>query len=135
MTTPLVILRTDDHTAIPAEDETFMLMAHLLAEQSTCPAGARHAALAVRDGHILASGVGKPDEPCDRCYLREKYIATGIKDWTVCPSIHAEIRLIEWAAEHLDTFLDGATLYVTKQPCERCDEEVMHEGFARIVTP
>jgi tRNA(Arg) A34 adenosine deaminase TadA len=50
------------------------------------------------------------------------------------PTAHAEIVALRKAAEHLDNYrLDGATLYVTLEPCTMCVGALVHARIARVV--
>jgi dCMP deaminase len=131
-----VSLRTDG-TPRPSKDETFLRVAEILAELSTCPSGARHGAIVVVDRRIVATGYGSPASgvaPCERCWLREEYARTGKKDWSVCPSVHAELNALLFAARAGVAVL-GGTLYVTREPCRSCMRAIANAGVARIVTP
>jgi len=119
----------------PSFDQTFLVMAEILAEQSTCPDGARHGAIITIDRRVVATGYGSPSsgaEPCERCWLREKFEATGIKDWSVCPSVHAELNALLFAARFGISVL-GGTVYVTKAPCDPCRRALSNAGIARVV--
>lgn len=49
-----------------------------------------------------------------------------------CIAVHAEINAIRSAYPQR---LRGATIYVTRQPCEACDHAIVQTGIARIVYP
>ncbi len=122
-------LRTDG-TPRPLLDEMFMAVAGTVATRSTCPSGARHGALLVRDGHVIATGYGSPPTsipPCGKCWLRETEKATGKKDWSVCPSVHAELNAILMAAK-FGIAVEGSTMYITRDPCDPCLRAMMNAG-------
>lgn len=128
------MMRTDG-TVRPSLDETFLKVAEVLAEQSTCPDGARHGAVITVDRRIVATGYGSPAAgvlPCERCWLREKFRETGIKDFSVCPSCHAELNALISAAR-IGVSVFGGTLYVTKKPCEPCSRALTNAGIDKVV--
>ena len=47
-------------------------------------------------------------------------------------SIHAEEAVVTHCARHLGLALDGAHLYVTTFPCERCARQIVRAGVARL---
>lgn len=125
-----MITRTDG-TERPDMGETFMKVAALFAERSTCPDGARHGCVITKDGILLAEGYGSPASgvrPCEQCWLRKKYAETGVKDWTVCPAVHAEANAIANAARK-GISLDGASAWVTRMPCEPCQRLMTNAGL------
>lgn len=126
--------RRTDGTPRPMLDDVFMEVADVLATRSTCPDGARHGAVAVLHGHIVATGYGSPAAgvaPCDECWLRKKFKETGVKDWSVCPSVHAEANVVAAAAK-FGTSLWGATVYLTREPCEACLRLLVNAGVADV---
>jgi dCMP deaminase len=130
------VTRRTDGTFRPSIDAAFLDIAEILAGRSTCPSGARHGAVIAVDRRIVATGYGSPAigvAPCERCWLREKFAETGVKDWSVCPSCHAELNAIIFAARAGVSVL-GGTLYVTKDPCEPCRRALVNAGITRIVT-
>lgn len=127
--------RTDDKDIRPTPEATFWAIAKIVAERSTCPSGARHGAVLVSaEGRILSVGYGSPASghpPCDTCWLRKKFLETGVKDWSVCPSIHAEINALANAAR-VGVSTVGAVLYVTKKPCDRCWDTLHNAGISEF---
>jgi len=109
----------------------------LLWQQSSpsCPEGARHGAVVTVDDRIVATGYGSPAAgrpPCEACWLRLKFRETGVKDWTVCPSVHAEANAIATAARNGISVRAGI-IYVTRQPCEGCERLIVNAGIGEIV--
>lgn len=50
------------------------------------------------------------------------------------PTAHAEVLALTQAAASIgDWRLDGATLYVTKEPCPMCAGAIVHVRFSRII--
>jgi dCMP deaminase len=129
-------MRTDK-TSRPELDDTFFEIARALAERSTCPDGARHGCVITVDNRVIATGYGSPGvgvPPCERCWLREKYAETGVKDWSVCPSIHAEANAVACAARN-GVSTRGAVAWVTRAPCERCRVLLLSAGIERVHWP
>ncbi|MXP14931.1 nucleoside deaminase [Altererythrobacter confluentis] len=84
-------------------------------EKGTNPANTPIAAIIVRDGKIIASGVNRTAENCD---------ATA----------HAEVMALRAAGQAVgDMKIDGATLYSTLQPCGMCTFASIWAGVSRIV--
>ena len=81
----------------------------------TDPANTPIAALVVRDGAVIASGINRTAEDND-------------------PTAHAEIMAFRAAGRTVGTMkLDGATLYSTLQPCGMCTMAAIWAGVSRIV--
>jgi tRNA(adenine34) deaminase len=84
-------------------------------EKGTDPANTPIAALVVRDGQLVASGVNRTAECCD---------ATA----------HAEIVALRAAGQAVgDMKVEGATLYSTLQPCGMCTMASIWAGVTRVV--
>ena len=84
-------------------------------EKGRDPADTPIAALVVRDGELVASGVNRTAEDCD---------ATA----------HAEIVTLRAAGAAIgDMKIEGATLYSTLQPCGMCTFAGIWAGVTRIV--
>lgn len=129
-------MRTDK-TPRPTLDDTFFEIARVLAERSTCPEGARHGCVITVDNRIIATGYGSPAigvTPCKKCWLREKYQATGIKDWSVCPAVHAEANAVACAARN-GISTRGGIAWITREPCERCYALLRSAGIVNFRWP
>lgn len=99
------------------DDERWMREAIALAirEKGSDPANTPIAALIIRDGALVASGVNRTAEDCD---------ATA----------HAEVVALRAAGQVMsDMKIDGATLYSTLQPCGMCTMAAIWAGVSRIV--
>ena len=84
-------------------------------EKGSDPANTPIAALVVRDGALVASGVNRTTEQCD---------ATA----------HAEVVTLRAAGAAVgDMKIEGATLYSTLQPCGMCTFASIWAGVTRIV--
>jgi dCMP deaminase len=128
-------VKRTDGTVRPSKAVAFLRVAETLAELSTCPEGARHGAVITVDDRIVATGYGSPAAgapPCERCWLREKFAATGVKDWTVCPSVHAEANAVATAARN-GISVRGGTIYITRSPCTPCESLLVNAGVAQMV--
>jgi len=97
------------------DDQYWMQQALLLAQQAAdineIPVGA----VVVKDSEIVGSGFNQPISLCD-------------------PTAHAEIQALRSAANHIGNYrLNGATLYVTLEPCGMCAGAIVHSRIARLV--
>jgi dCMP deaminase len=129
-------VRTDG-TERPTLDDTFFAVAGIFAERSTCPDGARHGCVITIDDRVVATGYGSPAigfPPCKKCWLREEFARTGVKNWSVCPAIHAEVNAVACAARNGVSIL-YATAWVTREPCERCYAVFHSAGIAEVCWP
>jgi len=119
----------------PSWDEYFVEIARQVATRSTCLR--RHVgAVIVRDKRILCTGYnGAPRnmEHCDvvGCLREEMGIPSGQRQ-EICRGLHAEQNAIIQAALH-GVSTEGATLYVTHQPCITCAKMSINAGVVRIV--
>jgi|GEM_PF-2439681 Deoxycytidylate deaminase len=66
---------------------------------------------------------------CPRCDLRAQYGSGNAYDKCIC--VHAEMNAIAAAARY-GMALDGATAYVTHQPCFTCAKELVQAGIATV---
>ena len=94
-------------------------------------------AVIVKDKRILTTGYnGAPSgvKTCkERGYcLRDKLnIASGTRA-EMCYAIHAEQNAVIQAAK-MGISVEGATIYVTHQPCSVCTRILINAGIKRIV--
>lgn len=117
----------------PSWHEYFMQLAVHASSRSTClahPVGA----VIVKDKHVLATGYNGVPSGLPHCTDRG-YCYEGV---TVCskavlPSraIHAEANAIAQAAKQ-GISIDGATIYVTLEPCLNCLKLLIACGIRRI---
>ena len=119
-------------------DERFMNLAETVAEWSSCYQSNRHVgAVVVRDKRILTTGYnGAPSgiESCSErgeCLRRVKNITSGTMQ-EVCYAVHAEQNAIIQAAK-LGVSLEGATIYVTHQPCVICTRMIINSGIKTVI--
>ena len=97
------------------EDERWMEEALVLAQMAEAAGDVPVGALVVRDGRVLGRGFNRREAACD-------------------PTAHAEVLALREAAETDGIWrLDGATLYVTLEPCPMCAGAIVNSRVARLV--
>ncbi len=117
-------------------DEYFMEMARLAAKRSTC-LRRQVGSVIVRDKHVLSTGYnGAPKgiphcAELGGCYREQHNIPSGERH-ELCRALHAEQNAIIQAASYGQS-IDGATIYVTHQPCVICAKMIINAGISRIV--
>lgn len=117
-------------------DRRFMEIARLVGTWCTCHRR-NVGAVIVKDKRIIATGYNGAPAGVENCLergycLRNKLqIPSGTKA-EVCYSVHAEQNAIIQASK-LGIAVDGATLYVTHQPCTICTKLIINAGIKRIV--
>ncbi len=119
----------------PSWDEYFMEMAQLTAKRSTC-LRRQVGAVIVKDKHIIATGyngapAGLPH--CDKtgCLRAELGVPSGERH-EICRALHAEQNAIIQAAM-MGNSIEGATIYVTHQPCIICAKMIINARISAIV--
>ncbi len=119
-------------------DKRFMEMAKVVGSWSSCYQENRHVgAVIVRDKRILTTGYnGAPSsvESCaekGECLRRKLNIPSGTRH-ELCYAVHAEQNAICQAAK-LGIPLEGATIYVTHQPCTICTKIIINAGIKKVV--
>ena len=117
-------------------DNRFMQIAKLVGTWCTCHRR-NVGAVIVKDKRIIATGYNGAPAGVENCLergycLRNKLqIPSGTKA-AVCYSVHAEQNAIIQASK-LGIAVDGATLYVTHQPCTICTKLIINSGIKKIV--
>ncbi len=113
-------------------DKNFINIAFEIASASKC-VSKQVGAVIVKDGRILSTGYnGTPAGYVNCCdywngeYTKEHY------DWSKTYEIHAEMNAIIWAARK-GISIEGATIYVTLEPCSECSKNLIASGIKRIV--
>ncbi len=120
----------------PNWDEYFMEMAELTAKRSTC-LRRQVGAVIVKDKHIVATGYnGAPTglahcEERGGCLRQQLGVPSGERH-ELCRALHAEQNAIIQAAA-LGNSIDGATIYVTNQPCVICAKMIINAGIKKII--
>lgn len=120
----------------PSWDEYFMEMAVLTAKRSTC-LRRNVGAVIVKDKHIIATGYNGAPRGIAHCAerggcIREKLGVPSGERHELCMALHAEQNAIIQAAT-LGQSIEGATIYVTHQPCVICAKMIINAGIRRIV--
>jgi tRNA(adenine34) deaminase len=96
-------------------DQQYMLQALRLAETAGQSGEVPVGAVVVKNGESIGSGM-------NRCVMDHD------------PSAHAEVQALRAAAKAVRNFrLDGATLYVTLEPCLMCCGALLQSRIARVV--
>lgn len=119
-------------------DKRFIEMAELVGTWSSCYKSNRKVgAVIVRDKRIIATGYNGAPKGIKSCVERgecmrvKNNIASGTRQ-ELCYAIHAEQNAIVQAAK-MGASVDGATIYVTHQPCSICTKFIINAGIKRIV--
>ena len=115
-------------------DRRFMEVAKLVGTWCTCH---RHnvGAVIVKNKRIVATGYNGAPSGVENCLergycMRDKLkIESGTKA-ELCYAVHAEQNAIVQAAK-LGISVDGATIYVTHQPCTTCTKIIINSGIKR----
>ena len=113
-------------------DENFINIATEIAKASKCVS--KHVgAVIVKDGRILSTGYnGTPAGFTNCCDYWGGEYTTEHHEWSKTYEIHAEMNAIIWAARE-GISIEGATIYVTLEPCSECSKNVIASGIKRIV--
>ena len=119
-------------------DYRFVEMAELVGTWSSCYQQNRQVgSVIVQDKRVLATGYnGAPQgvKSCKdkgECLRKKLQIPSGTRHET-CYAVHAEQNAIAQAAK-LGLKVDGATIYVTHQPCTICTKMIINAGIKRVV--
>lgn len=117
----------------PDWDTYFLRMAATASIRSDCERD-KVGAVVVKNNRIRGTGyngapAGMPG--CATCPRRASGVVPG-SDYSNCVAVHAEANAL------LYTDLEdrvGATLYVTREPCNGCWKIILGAGVVRVVTP
>ncbi len=119
-------------------DSRFMKMADFIGSWSSCYQENRQVgAVIVKDKRIITTGYnGAPSgvKSCKEkgeCLRKKLNIASGTR-LESCYAVHAEQNAIAQAAK-LGVSVDGATIYVTHQPCTICTKMIINSGIKKVV--
>jgi len=116
----------------PDWDDYFLRVSNVVADRATCDRG-RAGCVIAKDKQILATGyVGAPAglPHCDEVghQMKEVTHEDGESSQHCVRTCHAEQNAIIQADD-----CEGATLYVTHQPCFMCAKMLINAGIDRIV--
>jgi dCMP deaminase len=111
-----------------------MQIAHLVATRATCPRRSVGAVI-VRDRRILTTGYNGAPRGLAHCPPNG-----GTTDWPLgclraghcIRALHAEQNALLQAAS-FGTPCEGATIYVTCQPCNTCAKMIINAGIVRVI--
>ena len=118
----------------PTWDEYFMLLTKLAAMRSTClafPVGA----VIVKDKQVLATGYNGSPSGSVHCttqgYCYPDLSSCDVSKDFPSRAVHAEANAIAQAAKH-GISTDGASIYVTLEPCISCLKLVVSAGIREV---
>lgn len=125
---------TDEQHQRPTWDEYFLMLAKLAATRSTClafPVGA----VIVKNKQVVATGYNGSPSGSAHC-TTQGYCYPGLSSCDASktlPSraVHAEANAIAQAAKH-GISTDGASIYVTLEPCLSCLKLIISAGIKEI---
>ena len=119
-------------------DLRFINLAELIGEWSSCYQQNRHVgAVIVKDKRILTTGYnGAPSgvESCatkGECLRKKLNIPSGTRH-EIYYAVHAEQNAIAQAAK-MGISVEGATIYVTHQPCAICCKMIINAGIKKVI--
>ena len=119
-----------------SKDMYYLNIAETVLTRSTC-LRRKYGAVIVNNDEIISTGYnGAPRGEqncidCGYCYREEHNIPKG-QMYEACIAVHAEQNAIIQAAT-LGQSIEGATIYVTHQPCVICAKMIINAGIRRIV--
>ena len=113
-------------------DKNFLNIAKELSFASKC-VSKQVGAVIVKDGRILSTGYNGTPAGYINCseHWKDEYTKDH-HDWSKTYEIHAEMNAIIWAARK-GISIEGATIYVTLEPCSECSKNLIASGIKRIV--
>ncbi len=111
----------------PSWNEYFMNVAHEVAKRSTCER-AQVGAVIVRDKRILTTGYNGSPRGLPHC----TEVGCLMDNGHCVRTLHAEQNAIIVAALH-GVITEGATIYITHQPCFLCAKMIINAGIVQIV--
>jgi dCMP deaminase len=113
-------------------DKNFINIAKEIASASKC-VSKQVGAVIVKDGRILSTGYnGTPPGFTNCCTHWDGEYTKEHHDWSKTYEIHAEMNAIIWAARK-GISIEGASIYVTLEPCSECSKNLIASGIVRIV--
>lgn len=110
----------------PTWDEYFMNQAFAAAERGTCPR-LKVGTVIVKDKRIISTGYNGSIRGHDHCIDKGCILN---EEGRCIRTLHSEENAILFADRHL---LEGAILYCTHEPCERCTKMIAQVGIRKVV--
>ena len=119
----------------PSWDQYFMDITTVVASRSTC-LRRQVGAVIVKDKRLLTSGYNGAPRNLAHCAetgcIRAEYDIPSGQRHELCRGLHAEQNALIQAALH-GVGTEGATAYVTHQPCLTCAKMLINAGTRRVV--
>lgn len=115
-------------------DEYFIEILKIVSQRSSC-LSRQVGAVIVKDNRILATGYNGSPSGVQSCYEKGYCIRKNSKsgeNLNMCFATHAEENAILQCAK-FGISCDGATIYITCFPCERCMKSIIQSGIKEIV--
>lgn len=116
-------------------DEYFMEIAEIVKTRSTC-LRRQVGAVIVKDHRIITTGYNGAPAGLRHCTEigceRQRLGVPSGERHELCRALHAEQNAIIQAAK-LGVSTEGATIYITLQPCVICAKMLINAGIERIV--
>lgn len=119
----------------PSWDEYFIQISHLVSKRSTC-LRRQVGAIIVKNRRILATGYNGTPSKITHCSdvgcLRMKLKIPSGERHELCRGLHAEQNALLQAALY-GISVQGASLYITNQPCLICAKMIINAGIQELV--
>jgi dCMP deaminase len=118
----------------PSWDSYFMQIAHLVKTRATCPRRSVGAVL-VKDKRLLSTGYnGAPAgiPHCPPLGPTHDWPEGCLRAGHCIRALHAEQNALLHAAK-IGIPCEGATMYVTCQPCNNCAKMLINAGITRVI--
>lgn len=118
----------------PSWDAYFMQIAHLVATRATCPRRSV-GALLVKSRRILATGYNGAPRGISHCPAGgpdHEWPEGCMRAGHCIRSLHAEQNALLQAAM-IGVPCEGATIYVTCQPCNSCAKMIINAGITHVI--
>lgn len=114
------------------DDKNFLNIAKEISKASKC-VSKQVGAVIVKNGRILSTGYNGTPAGFQNCcdYWDGKYTKEH-HEWSKKYEIHAEMNAIIWAARQ-GISIEGASIYVTLEPCSECSKNIIASGIKKIV--
>lgn len=120
----------------PDWDSVWMQVSLVMSKRSKCTRAGVGSVIVSADQRVISTGYNGPpsgfpaEGPCSGWCSRSMKDGAGEKDYSDCPSVHAETNAITRADPQE---LKGATIYTTSSICRGCAKIVANSGVSRVV--